>query len=372
MADPYAAIRYLPFLQVVRPAGFYIHESEAGVTRTPYPGQVLYELATDFLSPDQKPFQSKYNEAETLADGTVAVTLQQVGAHKYDTMLGIYQMQGAAERVNTLRDETGQEVPVYRITGMLMNDPMDLQTRQESSAHANWETIGTAAAVLAAAYGAGALASAAMGAGAGAGASSAASAAGASGIAPVSAASVAIPAAPVASSAVIGGGAAAATGTVSAGGLASTILQGARTAVGVSALVNQGLQTVQAYRQIEAQIDAIRDGAPTASASGTAWADESGYLVTRLPDGTTRRELPPVGTAYRMADGRALVNNGDGTYAIVDQTGSVSIRRYPAHPANADGAGVIGGDILTRLRNLSTGEIIGVVTLVAMLASKAR
>lgn len=369
MADPYAAIRYLPFRRVDRDAGFVEQWSEAGVSYQALPAQTLYELATDLRSPDQLPFESKYTTAETLPDGTIAVTFQQPGAHKYDTMIGVYRPQGAI----TPAAQQYEGAAVYDVTAMLINDPMTMQTRQTSGARENWEDIGTAALVLGAVAGAGAYLGSVIAGGAGAGAAVGA------GVGAEVGGGVG---AGVGAGGGVGGGVGAGIGAgvggsaagigIAAGPVASAgITTGTvGTIKAAASLVGQGLSLVSAYRQVQE----IRDGSPSTAGNGAMqWVDDTGYLFTRTPDGV-HAELPPVGVAFTLPDGRAIVNNGDGTFAIVDQLGHVVIRRYPPSAAvggsvgETVGAGGVSGGLGDVLKRLSFSEWLGVASLVAMLA----
>ncbi|MFM7676548.1 MAG: hypothetical protein ACKO5F_13435 [Synechococcus sp.] len=77
-------------------------------------------LTSDWERLRQAGFLSKYNAAWFLPDGRIAVTLQQPGAHKYDTMTAVY----------CKESETGQWV--------LQNDPMEYKTRQTSSLQSDY------------------------------------------------------------------------------------------------------------------------------------------------------------------------------------------------------------------------------------------
>lgn len=371
MADPYAAIRHLPFIRYDRPIvenrvireGRMIDVGDGSAYEEPVTQNVLtgyetwYVLATDLRSPEQQPFQSKYNDVSLpLADGTVAVTLQQQGAHKYDTMLGLYQMQGSPRLIGNQFGVGEFQTNIYEVSGMLVNDPMTLQTRQESTAHQNWEDIGTAAAVLAAAYGAGSLLSS-MASGGGVVATSA-PASGGAGVGVGAGAGVGAEV-----GAAVGAGAGG-TGAVTTAGITATTA--APVAGGFTSLLNQGLSLVRAYQQVQQR----RDGAPTQNANGESqWVDETGYVFTRRPDGTVHSELPPVGVAFTLPDGRALVNNGDGTFALVDQLGNVVIRRYPGsvtQPGSATNNTPLSA-VSETLKRLSVGEWVAIASLVAML-----
>lgn len=372
MTDPYAAIRYLPFRRVDRDAGFVEQWSEAGVSYQALPAQTLYELATDLRSPDQLPFESKYTTAETLPDGTIAVTFQQPGAHKYDTMIGVYRPQGAIKPAA----QQYEGAAVYDVTAMLINDPMTLKTRQTSGARENWEDIGTAALVLGAVAGAGAYLGSVIAGGAGAGAAVGAGV-GAEVGGGVGAGIGAGVGGGVGAGAGVGAGIGAGVGGSAAGigvAAAPVATAGITGAVGTiraaASLLGQGLSLVSAYRQVQE----IRDGAPSTTGNGaTQWVDDTGYLFTRTPDGV-RAELPPVGVAFTLPDGRAVVNNGDGTFSIVDQLGHVVIRRYPPSATvggtvgETVGAGGASGGLGDMLKRLTLSEWLGVASLVAMLA----
>jgi hypothetical protein len=368
MADPYGSLRHLPFIRYDRPiveariirAGRVVDVGDGSAYEEPVTQNFLtgyetwYVLADDLLSPDQRQFQSKYNDVSLpLADGTVAVTLQQAGAHKYDTMLGIYQMQGTPKLIGHEAGAGEFLTNIYQVTGLLINDPMTLQTRQESTAHQNWEDIGTAAAVIAAAYGAGTVLSNVAAGGAASGAAGGAAAGGAPSVGAGVGANV---------------GAGVGAGAVTTGASVASVLPAAQQ---FTSLIGRGLSLVSAYQQVQE----MRDGAASTNAQGqTQWVDETGYLYTRMPDGSTRQELPPVGVAFTLPDGRALVNNGDGTFALVDQLGNVVMRRYPASAGAGGGItqpGAPGGSPLTvigeTLKRLSVGEWVAIASLFAML-----
>jgi hypothetical protein len=163
--DPYAAFRRLPantfrystgaddqamYDQV---SGNYIGQSDPEGWSS---GQDFENLLAG------TPFQSKYSSRgfEHLGDNRFGITMQQPGAHKYDTMLAEYGMDPA----------TGEWV--------LQNDPMDAPTRQISSGEQFRDRAEQVAALAAAAgtmyFGGGAL----MGLGGGAGGAAAGAGAG--------------------------------------------------------------------------------------------------------------------------------------------------------------------------------------------------
>jgi len=88
--DPYAAIRNLKFNYDAGDAGTpgMVDSGESQVE-----GMVGYRPSswnTDFNALRSGGFQSKYNSVSERPDGTLAVTMQRPGMHKYDTMEAIY------------------------------------------------------------------------------------------------------------------------------------------------------------------------------------------------------------------------------------------------------------------------------------------
>ncbi len=138
MDDPYAAIRTLPnpvatpsyrplnadeWLLVPGAEGYerqapagavQIPDAEGGMTWGMKAGET-YGAPEFFANLGSTGFGSKYNDINMLGDGRMSVTYQQPGAHKYDTMLGIY----------------GQDPQTGQWT--LQNDPMQAKTRQVST-----------------------------------------------------------------------------------------------------------------------------------------------------------------------------------------------------------------------------------------------
>jgi len=161
--DPYAAFRRLPANTFSYSAGG--GEAMYDPVSGNYIGQSVPEgwtASQDFQSLlDSSPFQSKYSSRgfENLGDNRVGITLQQPGAHKYDTMRAEFGMDPATNE------------------WVLQNNPMDAPTRQISSGEQFRDRAEQAAAAAAAAatmyFGGGALMGmGGAGAGAGAGAGS--------------------------------------------------------------------------------------------------------------------------------------------------------------------------------------------------------
>ena len=168
--DPYASIRTVSFNPV---APLTERERQRMLADASHSGGALiamalrpkYQTSWDVFRPGG--FQSKYNEITVLLDGRLAVTLQQPGMHKYDTMTAIY----------------GQDPQTGK--WMLQNDPMQAKTRQVSSSQQvrdfiEQDVLPVAALVVGGTYVLPYLAGAGAGAGAGA-ATSTGAAAGTSG-----------------------------------------------------------------------------------------------------------------------------------------------------------------------------------------------
>jgi hypothetical protein len=85
--------------------------------------------------------------------------------------------------------------------------------------------------------------------------------------------------------------------------------------------------------------------------SSTVRATPDGMIVTTDASGRTVRTKPPVGQPQMTTDGSMIVNNGDGTYTSIAQSGAMATNRYPttgaaAAPSNYTTPLLIGGAIL--------------------------
>ncbi len=116
LVDPYAAIRTLELMS--RPPIFRSNRRNNVFTNI---GRSLYTANWEALKPSG--FQSKYNKVKDLGGGLFLVTLQQPGAHKYDTMEALYRLDPATGRYQ------------------LQNDPMQARSRQISSGEQFRDTI---------------------------------------------------------------------------------------------------------------------------------------------------------------------------------------------------------------------------------------
>jgi hypothetical protein len=65
--------------------------------------------------------------------------------------------------------------------------------------------------------------------------------------------------------------------------------------------------------------------------SGAPIGTQAGTVITRNPvTGQQTVSRPSAGTPYVLADGRAMVNNGDGTYSLISANGATQTLRYEA------------------------------------------
>lgn len=55
---------------------------------------------------------------------------------------------------------------------------------------------------------------------------------------------------------------------------------------------------------------------------------DTGVVQTRTPDGRTVNQRPPVGVGQSTINGNIIVNNGDGTYTLIDASGNRRIIKY--------------------------------------------
>lgn len=112
---------------------------------------------------------------------------------------------------------------------------------------------------------------------------------------------------------------------------------------GVTAAAMAAIQLVAAYRnlqnpQIQTTARAVRsDGAVSVIGS-------NGLIQTRHPDGRVTYSRPPVGIPQATVDGSYVLNNGNGTYALISSTGQSQTLPYSAPQADpAPGGQVIPG-----------------------------
>lgn len=73
----------------------------------------------------------------------------------------------------------------------------------------------------------------------------------------------------------------------------------------------------------------INPNARNVAQNGTVTtALDTGVVQTRTPDGRSVNQRPPVGVAQSTINGNVIVNNGDGTYTLIDASGNRRIIKY--------------------------------------------
>lgn len=99
------------------------------------------------------------------------------------------------------------------------------------------------------------------------------------------------------------------------------------------------LNLVKAYRSLDTP--AIQQTARVVRPNGAvSVVSDNGLIQTRTPAGQITAQRPPVGVPQATLNGNYIVNNGDGTYSVVDPAGQTV--RY-SYGANAPGGGLLEG-----------------------------
>jgi len=94
----------------------------------------------------------------------------------------------------------------------------------------------------------------------------------------------------------------------------------------VTAAAMAGLQLVAAFRNLNNPVQPI---ARTVTANGgVAVVGNNGLIQTRSSTGSVSYSRPPVGVAQATLDGSWVVNNGNGTYTLVNSAGQSETRTY--------------------------------------------
>lgn len=103
----------------------------------------------------------------------------------------------------------------------------------------------------------------------------------------------------------------------------------------VSAAALSALQLVKAYRNLDAP--AVLTQARAQTNAGAVSALDTGVIQTRGPDGRIVNTRPPAGVAQSTVSGNVMVNNGDGTYTLIDRAGNRRVIQYGSEsPAGFD------------------------------------
>ena len=79
---------------------------------------------------------------------------------------------------------------------------------------------------------------------------------------------------------------------------------------------------------------------------GVVVASDNGLIQTRTTDGRVISTRPPVNQPQSTLAGNVVVNNGDGTYTLIDQYGNSQRMRYPTTQAGGAASGLSGDDLL--------------------------
>ena len=292
--DRYAAIRTLDL--VFRPPIFTGDSRDdrwRNLSRSPY--------TADWEALKPSGFQSKYNKVQDLGGGLFQVTLQQPGAHKYDTMEALYRFDPVTGRYQ------------------LQNDPMLAKSRQTSSSQQFKDTIEEmlpwAAGIATLGYAAPYLVGATAGAGTAAGAA-----------------------------------AGAAAGTTATGGLQAYMINllGSELAgtIATNALVQGGLGGISAEMQGGNFMQGFRQGA-----LGGAFAAGVGSFISPAFRGLSQAASEAVnGGTFGRIVGNAVTGAGTSAFATALRGGnSQEILR-------SAGAGALGGGVNAGLAGL-VGEL---------------
>lgn len=95
---------------------------------------------------------------------------------------------------------------------------------------------------------------------------------------------------------------------------------------GWSALAQVVIAGIQAWTA--ANKPAARFGVQRTASGGYATPNANGTLTVRSATGQVSQQQMPVGTPYVLADGRTVINNGNGTYSTISTSGAVSTGQY--------------------------------------------
>jgi hypothetical protein len=105
----------------------------------------------------------------------------------------------------------------------------------------------------------------------------------------------------------------------------------------VSGMALAALQVVKAFKA--AKSGAVVTNARTVNADGsTVSALDNGIVQTRTADGRLINTRPPVGAAQSTVTGNVIVNNGDGTYTLIDGAGNRRVIQYASAAAGGGSA----------------------------------
>ena len=97
----------------------------------------------------------------------------------------------------------------------------------------------------------------------------------------------------------------------------------------VSQAALAALQLVSAWHAVNSP--QVNTTARMAMVNGTVLsAGDNGLITVRAADGTLSSRQPPVGQPQMTTSGNIVVNNGNGTYTLIDSVGQRSVKAYSA------------------------------------------
>jgi hypothetical protein len=111
------------------------------------------------------------------------------------------------------------------------------------------------------------------------------------------------------------------------------------------------LQLVAAYNKVSGTTG-VNTTARYVSPNGTTiTATDSGLIQTQNPNGSVTSTIPPKGQPQVTIGGNIVVNNGDGTYTLIDPNGNRTINQYASTPAGSAALASQGGTFAAMLKN---------------------
>lgn len=128
------------------------------------------------------------------------------------------------------------------------------------------------------------------------------------------------------------------------------------------------LQLVAAYKTVEARTG-VNTTARYVSPSGTTiTANDNGLIQTQNVNGSVSSAIPPKGQPQVTIGGNVIVNNGDGTYTLIDSQGNRTIHQYATTAAGSVAIASQGGSLATLFKNPAV--IAAAIGAVAMFARR--
>lgn len=105
----------------------------------------------------------------------------------------------------------------------------------------------------------------------------------------------------------------------------------------VSQMALSALAVTRAYNQ--ARNPAVNTAARTVSNGTVRSVLDNGVIMTRDAAGKVTLTRPPVGAAQSTVNGNLIVNNGDGTYTLIDAQGNKRVIKYGSETTGNPGIG---------------------------------